>query len=275
MTDKGMSAAAEGFSILVFTRAVGFVHLSIPDAVVAIETLGAEHGFTVDATDDATHFTDADLARYAALVFVHTTGNVLSEPGQRTALENYIHKGGGFFGVHAASAMGTQVVNEWPFYRDLVGASFKGHTAAHVYADEPMEVPGVTLTGPLSDAPADAEDVGPAIRVVSWERAVVNVEDMSSPAMRGMREQMVRSDEWYGFHENPRPQVHVLATVDESTYDPFTGGMGPDHPIAWWRPFQGGRSIYNAMGHAEATWREEAFRESILGGIQMAAGVTS
>ena len=272
-------SAKEGFSILVFTKAVGFVHLSIPDAVAAVEALGAEHGFTVDATDDATRFTDVNLARYAAVVFVHTTGDVLPEPSQRTALENYIHNGGGFFGVHAASAMGTRVVDEWPFYRDLVGASFKGHTAAYVYADEPMEIPGVIHKGPLAAAPADAEAAGPglwpAIRMVSWEPAVVNVEDMGSPAMRGMRQQMVRSDEWYGFHENPRPHVHVLATVDESTYDPFTGAMGPDHPIAWWRPFQGGRSIYNAMGHTAATWNDQAFRESILGGIQMAAGVAS
>ena len=148
----------EGFGILVFTKAVGFVHLSIPDAVAAIEALGAEHSFTVDATDDATRFTHANLARYAAVVFVHTTGNILPEPGQRNALERYIHNGGGFFGVHAASAMGTQVVDEWPFYRELVGASFKGHTAAYVYADEPIEMHGVVHKGPLAGAPADAED---------------------------------------------------------------------------------------------------------------------
>lgn len=83
----------------------------------------------------------------------------------------------------------------------------------------------------------------------------------------------VRDDEWYGFDENPRPRVHVLATVDEHTYEPFSGAMGPDHPIVWSREFDGGRTAYNAMGHRAATWRDDGFLASVLGGIELAAGV--
>ena len=128
------------FRILVFHRAVGFVHRSIPDAVAAIQRLGATHDFAVDATDDPATFAEPRwLSQYAATVFVHTSGNVLPERDQRAALEQYMAGGGGFFGVHAASAMDSNVGEDWPWFRDLVGASFKGHTAARLYCDDAIE----------------------------------------------------------------------------------------------------------------------------------------
>jgi hypothetical protein len=41
-----------------------------------IKALGAEHGFSVDSTEDATRFTDAGLARYQVVVFLSTTGDI-------------------------------------------------------------------------------------------------------------------------------------------------------------------------------------------------------
>ena len=162
--------------ILVFHRAVGFVHLSIPDAVAAIERLGEEHGFSVDATDDPARFTD-DLGFYDALVFVHTSGNVLAEPSQRAALERYMVNGGGFFGIHAASSMAPDVGTDWPWFRDLVGASFKGHTVARIFSDDPVpERPGVVYGGPVADAPADADRWSDDLAVMSCEAATVRVE---------------------------------------------------------------------------------------------------
>jgi len=261
------------FGVLVFTRADGFVHLSIPDALRAIQALGEAHDFGVDTTADPAHFSPPNLARYAALVFVHTSGTVLPAADQRSALEGYIRGGGGFFGVHAASSLDPALRREWPWFRELVGASFIGHTVANIYCDEPIDLPGVVHAGPLSWAPADAEQVSSSMRLVSWEPAVVNVEDSSSPAVRGIEDRAVRDDEWYGFDENPRPRVHVLATVDERTYEPFSGAMGPDHPIVWCRQFDGGRTVYNAMGHRAATWQDDSFLASVLGGIELAAGV--
>ena len=173
----------ERFKILVFTKTAGFFHPSIPTAIEAIEELGARNGFAVDATTDAAAFTPENLAQYSALVFVSTTGNVLPEPSQRAALEGYIRAGGGFLGVHAASDMGGAVRDGWPFYRQLVGAAFLGHTRTHVWADAP--VPGTVYEGPLEEAPADAESFGDTVRYRSWEPALVNVEDVRSPAMRG------------------------------------------------------------------------------------------
>lgn len=150
--------------ILVFHRAVGFVHLSIPDAVAAIERLGDAEGFAVDTTDDPARFA-GDLGVYDALVFVHTSGNVLPEADQRAGLERYLAGGGGFFGIHAASSMAPDVASDWPWFRDLVGASFKGHTVARIFSDEPVpDRPGVVHGGRRAQAPPDAR---PPDRVVA------------------------------------------------------------------------------------------------------------
>ena len=103
--------------VFVFHRAVGFVHLSIPAAVEAIVALGAEHEFDVDTTDDPASFTEAGLAAYDVIVFVHTSGNVLPEQQQRVALEQYLSAGGGFFGIHATSSLGPEITAEWPWSR--------------------------------------------------------------------------------------------------------------------------------------------------------------
>lgn len=267
-----MSVDRSGVRVLVFHRAVGFVHLSIPNAVAAIEELGDIHGFEVDATDDPDRVGD-DLGAYDALVFVHTSGNVLPEARQRAALERYLANGGGFFGIHAASSMAPDVDEDWPWFRDLVGAAFKGHTAARVFGDRPArERPGVLYGGPIDAAPADADRWSDSLAVMSCEPATVRVEDPGCPAIRGITDGAVLVDEWYGFHDNPRPRVHVVATVDESTYVPYLGAMGDDHPIVWWHEYGGGRSVYNSMGHSIASWSDPRFLASVLGGIDLAAG---
>lgn len=263
----------EALRVLVFHRAVGFVHVSIPAAVAAITELGAQRSWTVDATDDPDRFRAlVGEGGYDTVVFVSTTGDVLPEPAQRRALERYIADGGGFFGIHAASSMG-DVATGWPWFRDLVGASFKGHTIANLYTDDPVEDrPGVRWAGPLVEAPADADRWGDALAIWSCEPATIRVEDPGCAAIDGVDDGDVLVDEWYGFHENPRLLVDVVATVDESTYEPYLGAMGDDHPIVWWHEFAGGRSVYNSMGHSTAMWRNEQFLSTVVGGIRLAAG---
>ena len=62
------------FRALVFSKTTGFRHDSIPAGIAAIRSLGEERGFQVDATEDATVFTDAILQQYDVVVFLSTTG---------------------------------------------------------------------------------------------------------------------------------------------------------------------------------------------------------
>ena len=82
----------------------------------------------------------------------------------------------------------------------------------------------------------------------------------------------VRFDEWYNFTTNPREEVHVLITLDESTYNPGGGAMGADHPLAWCQNFEGGRSWYEGAGHTDASWSDPLFLSHVLGGIEWTAG---
>lgn len=124
---------------------------------------------------------------------------------------------------------------DWPWYGRLVGAYFDGH---------------------------------PAI-----QEAAVRVEMASHPSTRMLPAEWMRRDEWYNFRSNPRDSVQVLLTLDESTYD--GGTMGDNHPIAWCREVDGGRSWYTAGGHTKASYQEPLFRQHLLGGLRWAAGASN
>ncbi|MGY0003812.1 lectin [Micromonospora sp. I033] len=118
------AAADAPYDVLVFSKTAGFRHDAIPAGIQAIRDLGAANSFTVTATEDAAQFTTANLARYEAVVFLNTTGDVLNAT-QQAAFEAYVGAGGGYVGVHAAA----DTEYDWPFYGNLVGAWFASHPA--------------------------------------------------------------------------------------------------------------------------------------------------
>jgi PKD repeat protein/glucose/arabinose dehydrogenase/type 1 glutamine amidotransferase len=216
------------FRALVFSKTAGFRHDAIPEGIAAIQKLGQEHNFTVDTTEDAAAFSDANLTRYQVVIFLSTTGDVLDDT-QQAAFERYVRAGGGYTGVHAAS----DTEYGWAWYGSLVGAYFKQHPAPQL--------------------------------------ATVKVEDPAHPSTQGLPTLWSRTDEWYDYQANPRPNVHVLAELDEKSY---TGGtMGSDHPITWCQDYDGGRSWYTGLGHTKESYVEPNFLHLLLGGIQTAAGV--
>jgi cytochrome c len=237
--------------VLVFSKTVQFRHDSIPAGIAAIQTLGAQNGFTVDATEDSTKFTDANLAQYDVVVWLSTTGDVLND-AQQAAFERYIKAGGGYAGIHAAS----DTEYTWPWYGQMLGAYFRNHPAG-------------TPT------------------------ATVKIEDADAPSTTGIPASWTRADEWYNFQKpndpvvggnqagipdySPRTSgVHVLATVDESTYDEVDdSAAADDHPISWCSDFDGGHVWYTGLGHTQATFSEPDFLKHLLGGLKTAAGAVT
>ncbi len=108
--------------ILVFSKTSGFYHTSIPEATKAFLKLGQENGIDVDTTTNASYIQEDSLQKYAAVVFLNTTGDVLNQY-QEADFERYIQAGGGFVGVHAAS----DTEYDWEWYGKLVGAYFESH----------------------------------------------------------------------------------------------------------------------------------------------------
>jgi cytochrome c len=220
-------------AILVFSKTAEFRHDSIPAAQVALRQLAAEHGWRADFTEDATLFTYERLARYDAVIFLLTTGDVLNAT-QEAAFERYIRAGGGFAGVHSAS----DTEYGWAWYGGLVGA----------HNNQQNKHSGVVS-------------------------ATIQVSDHAHPSTAGLPDRWTRTDEWYNFATDPRPQVHVLMMVDETTY--AGGTMGADHPIAWYHEYDGGRAWYTALGHTAESYREPLFLTHLWGGVAYAAGRAS
>jgi cytochrome c len=105
-------------NVLVFTRAVGYLHESLGVGVEAIRALGAAGGFAVEQTEDPALFTDERLAEFDVVVWLNTTMDVLDDT-QQAAFERFIRAGGGWVGVHAAA----DTEYTWPWYGQLLGGA--------------------------------------------------------------------------------------------------------------------------------------------------------
>lgn len=219
--------------ILVFSKTAGFHHESIANGNTAIQKLGVGNNFDVDTTTNAAWFTDDSLNKYAAIVFLSTTGDIL-DYRQRVALERYIQAGGGYVGIHAAA----DAEYDWHWYGRLTGGYFLDHPGIH--------------------------DSFPNV-----QEGVLNVVDANNPATQFLPKQWKRKDEFYSYKELNK-DVHVLLTIDESSYK---GGhrMG-DHPMAWYHDYDGGRAFYTELGHTNESYTENNYLRHLLAGIQYAIG---
>lgn len=113
---------ADPWRVLVFSKTAGFRHDSIEAGIECVQRIGADRGFEVDATEDSGDFTADNLERYAAVVFLNTTGDVLDR-AQEEVFEAYIQGGGGYVGVHSAA----DTEYDWAWYGKVVGAYFRSH----------------------------------------------------------------------------------------------------------------------------------------------------
>src|SRR3954469_24566906 len=154
-----VAAHAQEPRVLVFSKTAGYRHSSIPFGIAAVRKLGQENGFAVGATEDAGAFTSKNLARYRAVVFMSTTGDVL-DPAEQDDFERYIQAGGGYVGVHSA----TDTEYDWPWYGRLAGAWFSSHPQ------------------------------NPNVRTATYR-----VLDKGHPSTTGFPDTLVREDEFYNF----------------------------------------------------------------------------
>lgn len=90
------------------------------------------------------------------------------------------------------------------------------------------------------------------------------IEGFTDSVVEGLPNPWTFNEEWYNFDSISR-SINVLARVNESSY---TGGKhGDNHPIFWKQEFHGGRSFYTALGHRPEAYKDGAFRQHILNGI--------
>jgi type 1 glutamine amidotransferase len=228
-------------AILVFDKITGFRDApSVDAATAALKGIGERRRWTLVFSDNGAVFNAADLARFDAVVWNNISGDALTVP-QREAFRTYIERGGGFAGFHGS---GGDPVYLWDWYADtLIGARFNGH---------PMNP--------------------------QFQQARVVVSEPVYEITQGLGSEWTMTEEWYSFKASPRSKgVHVLATLDESSYSPVGFGgqdirMG-DHPIAWAQCIGDGRSFYSAIGHRPESYTEPHSLKLLEQGIAWAAGL--
>jgi len=227
--------------VLVFSRTTGFRHSSIGAGVAAVHQLGAEHDFRVHSTEDAKAFRRRNLRRYAAVVFLNTTGTVLNGR-QKGAFKRYIRRGGGYVGIHSAA----DTEHQWPFYNRLVGALFLNHPLQQLafFDNEAPRHPATTHLDPRFLALDEfyAFKRNPRRRV----RVLLTIDEQTYL---------------------PDPNTSHLPGGS-----PSSGRMG-DHPMSWCRNVAKGRSFYTALGHEAYLYSEGWYLQHLLGGIRTATRI--
>lgn len=193
----------------------------------AIEQVASEQGITVETVHSAATFSK-DLSRYHAIIFLHTSGEMLNQT-QQANFKAYIQQGGGFVGIGAAA----DTTATWTWYNRLVGTR--------------------------------------ALNTTSPQAAEVLVLDRVHPATKPLPARWNRRDRWTNYAPSPRGQAHILATVNEKTFE--NGSMAHDHPVVWAQEFEGGRVWYTGLGATAASYTDSLFRQHLAGGLAWAAGL--
>jgi hypothetical protein len=204
-------------------------------------------------------FSPENLARYDAVYFMNASskwagGNASQRQGvlfggdERAAIIDFVNNGGGIAANHNAVDMGAGQVT-WPWWDGGGGYSAVGSL-----------MPGHAATSSTSN-------LAPFIR-----------EDHSHASTASMELPWLVGDEHYNFSTNVRGAAHILATFDESAYNPGRNAMGADHPISWCKPYDGGRVWLTGIGHFAIRYTEGTpssnnnLVKHLVGGIGWAAG---
>jgi len=216
----------------------GFQHDSKKAALDMIETLGVENNWEVVTSSDTADIVPQKLHSFDVIVFNNNCGNdgrIFSD-AQQMALQNYIRSGAGFVGIHCAAALWHEEGAFQSWYEKLVGARMVAHPKV--------------------------------------QSAKLIVEDKKHICTSHLPDEWVVTDEWHTFSHNPRNQVNVLLSLDESTYE-GTPKMGGDHPFTWYQHYEGGRSFFTSLGHTIDIYADENYKKLVQGGIIWASGLNN
>ena len=216
----------------------GGIHKPFVDAAkLWLAKLASENNFTIDYLEDTAKIDDAFLAKYNLFLQLNYPPYMWTDKAQ-AAFIKYIEQGkGGWIGFHHATLLGEfDGYQIWPWFQQFMGGiRYKNYIATFV-------------TG------------------------TVTVEDPSHPVMKDVHSPFViENEEWYTYDTSPRPNVHVLASVDEKTYTPATNLKMGDHPVIWTNPHYEARNVYIFMGHRPEHFANPAFTQIFKNAIFWAA----
>ncbi|MGE5644916.1 MAG: ThuA domain-containing protein [Acidobacteriota bacterium] len=232
-----LPCAAQSFRAVAIAERGG-LHKPFVDAAKAwLAREGEAGGFTVDYIEDTAKIDDAFLAQYRLFIQLNYPPYMWT-PTAMDAFRKYIEQGrGGWIGFHHASLLGEfDGYPMWPWFWEFMGSiRFKAY-------------------------------------IPDFATGTVKVEAPTHPIMRGIAASFpIENEEWYTYDRSPRPNVRVLAGVDESTYTPDSKTKMGDHPVVWTNERVRARNVYIFMGHHPELFRNEAFTTLFHNSIAWAA----
>ncbi len=225
------------FKIIALAEAGGIHRPFVDAAKVWLQKLAVENNFSVDYIENTDKINDAFLAQYQVFIQLNYPPYGWT-PAAVTAFTKYIEEGrGGWIGFHHATLLGEfDGYGIWPWFSGFMG--------------------GIRFTD----------------YIPKFANATVIVEDPSHPVMKNVPASfVVDQEEWYTYDKSPRPNVHVLAHVNEATYSPDTGTKMGDHPVIWTNEHFRARNVYIFMGHRPALFQNPTFTTIFRNSIFWAA----
>lgn len=203
-----------------------------------LKTTAAAKHFDYDVFEAPKGFSKGFLAKYQVFIQLNYPPYRWSDEA-KAAFVDYIENGrGGWVGLHHATLLGEfDGYPMWQWFSDFMGGiRFKTYIAKRV-------------------------------------AGTVVVEDHAHPIFTGLPPTFViGEEEWYTYDKDPRPNVHVLAHVDEASYQPPSDIKMGDHPVIWSNEKMKARNVYILMGHHPTLLENKNYTKLLLNSIFWAAG---
>jgi type 1 glutamine amidotransferase len=207
-------------------------------AKIWLDKLAADSNFRVDYVTNTDSINDAFLAKYQLFVQLDYAPYAW-KPTAALAFQKYIEQGkGGWIGFHHATLLGLfDGYPMWDWFSKFMG------------------------------------DIQYKNYIPTFVKGKVNVEDRRHPVMKNIPPSfIIKAEEWYTYNKSPRNNVHVIASVDESSYQPNSDIKMGDHPVIWTNLHYKARNIYIFMGHSPALFDNKSYKTIFSNAIFWAAG---
>lgn len=213
-------------------------HLAFSNAAQPwLNKLAIDSSFTIDYIQNTKTINEALLKKYQVFIQLDYPPYTWSEESMK-AFEKYMNDGkGGWVGLHHATLLGEfDGYPMWQWFSDFMG--------------------GIKFVD----------------YIPTFTSAKVTIEDQSHPITKGVPANFtVNTEEWYTYNKSPRPNVHVIGSVDESTYEPDSKIKMGDHPVIWTNDHFKSRNVYIFMGHSPELFQNEAYTTLLRNSIFWAA----
>jgi type 1 glutamine amidotransferase len=225
------------FHVVAIAEAGGIHKPFVDAAKIWLAHEAQADGFSIEYIENTDKIDDAFLSKYQLFLQLNYPPYAWT-PAAAAAFRRYIEEGrGGWIGFHHATLLGEfDGYPMWPWFSTFMG--------------------GIRFTK----------------YIPTFVSGKVIVEAPSHPVMRNLGGSFeINDEEWYTYDKSPRPNVHVLASVDENTYTPATSIKMGDHPVVWTNEHVKARNVYIFMGHHAELFQNNAFTTLFHNSILWAA----